>query len=98
MPLSPTWHLQGPHVNGQNASAVDLSLAPKLFHLQVALEHFKGWKIPESLTSVHAYTKVRHCKLSTGCISQSFPQNSPESDNWHRAFSLFRLFSAASPL
>jgi hypothetical protein len=37
---------------------VDLSLAPKLFHLQVALEHFKGWKIPETLTSVHAYTKV----------------------------------------
>jgi glutathione S-transferase len=48
----------GPYVNGQNVSAVDLSLAPKLFHLQVALEHFKGWKIPESLTSVHAYTKA----------------------------------------
>jgi hypothetical protein len=39
-------------------SAADLSLGPKLFHLQVALEHFKGWKIPETLTSVHAYTQV----------------------------------------
>ena len=38
-----------------------LSLGPKLFHLQVALEHFKGWKIPENLTSVHAYTKVHKC-------------------------------------
>ncbi|KAL5202812.1 hypothetical protein ABZP36_013764 [Zizania latifolia] len=48
----------GPFINGQNVSAVDLSLAPKLFHLQVSLEHFKGWKIPENLTNVHAYTKA----------------------------------------
>lgn len=48
----------GPYINGENVSAADLSLGPKLFHLQVALEHFKGWKIPENLTSVHAYTKV----------------------------------------
>ncbi|WVZ95917.1 hypothetical protein U9M48_041623 [Paspalum notatum var. saurae] len=48
----------GPYINGENVSAADLSLGPKLFHLQVALEHFKGWKIPESLTSVHAYTKT----------------------------------------
>ncbi|VAH01065.1 unnamed protein product [Triticum turgidum subsp. durum] len=30
----------------------------KLYHLQVALEHFKGWKVPETLTSVHAYTEA----------------------------------------
>ena len=48
----------GPYINGENVSAADLSLGPKLFHLQVALENFKGWKIPENLTSVHAYTKV----------------------------------------
>ncbi|XP_052155255.1 probable glutathione S-transferase DHAR1, cytosolic [Oryza glaberrima] len=48
----------GPFINGQNISAADLSLAPKLYHLQVALEHFKGWKIPEDLTNVHAYTEA----------------------------------------
>jgi glutathione S-transferase len=58
MPLSTFSCLQGPYINGENVSATDLSLGPKLFHLQVALEHFKGWKIPENLTSVHAYTKA----------------------------------------
>nr|CAD1828744.1 unnamed protein product [Ananas comosus var. bracteatus] len=48
----------GPFVNGEKISAVDLSLAPKLFHLQVALDHFKGWKIPENLTYVHSYMKL----------------------------------------
>ncbi|KAI5659881.1 hypothetical protein M9H77_28674 [Catharanthus roseus] len=48
----------GPYVNGENICAVDLSLAPKLYHLVVALGHFKDWKIPESLTHVHNYTKV----------------------------------------
>ncbi|XP_008794549.2 probable glutathione S-transferase DHAR1, cytosolic [Phoenix dactylifera] len=48
----------GPYVNGENISAVDLSLAPKLFHLEITLDHFKGWKIPENLTHVHAYMKL----------------------------------------
>ncbi|XP_010920727.1 probable glutathione S-transferase DHAR1, cytosolic isoform X1 [Elaeis guineensis] len=48
----------GPYVNGENISAVDLSLAPKLFHLEIVLDHFKGWKIPENLTYVHAYMKL----------------------------------------
>jgi len=69
--LSILWCLQGPYINGENVSAADLSLAPKLFHLQVALEHFKGWKIPENLTNVHAYTKVHKC--SSDRISLSVP-------------------------
>ncbi|KAG0516617.1 hypothetical protein BDA96_09G018700 [Sorghum bicolor] len=47
-----------PYISAKNVSAVDLSLAPKLFHLVVALEHFKHWKVPESLSNVHAYTKA----------------------------------------
>jgi hypothetical protein len=47
-------------------SAADLSLGLKLFHLQVALEHFKGWKIPETLTSVHAYTEVHQMFTELG--------------------------------
>lgn len=51
--------MQGrPYISGERVTAADLSLAPKLFHLVVALEHFKGWKVPESMSSVHAYTQV----------------------------------------
>ncbi|KAM0941296.1 putative glutathione dehydrogenase (ascorbate) [Dioscorea sansibarensis] len=48
----------GPFINGENISAVDLSLAPKLFHMEIALDHFKGWKVPEDLTNVHEYMKL----------------------------------------
>jgi len=48
----------GPFVNGENISAVDLSLAPKLFHLKVALGHFKKWSVPEELTYVRNYMEA----------------------------------------
>ncbi|KAJ3676651.1 hypothetical protein LUZ60_004063 [Juncus effusus] len=48
----------GPFVNGENISAIDMSIAPKLYHMEVALGHFKAWKVPESLTYVHAYMKL----------------------------------------
>ncbi|MQM09113.1 hypothetical protein Taro_041976 [Colocasia esculenta] len=48
----------GPFIGGENISAVDLSLAPKLFHLKVALGHFKSWTVPEDLKHVHAYTEL----------------------------------------
>ncbi|KAL9418912.1 hypothetical protein AB3S75_036798 [Citrus x aurantiifolia] len=47
----------GPFIAGEKVTAVDLSLAPKLYHLQVALEHFKQWTVPESLAHVHGYIK-----------------------------------------
>ncbi|KAJ4719806.1 Glutathione S-transferase [Melia azedarach] len=47
----------GPFIAGEKVTAVDLSLAPKLYHLQVALEHFKKWTVPENLTHVHEYLK-----------------------------------------
>ncbi|KAL2230272.1 glutathione S-transferase DHAR2-like [Sesamum indicum] len=49
---------KGPYVNGENICAVDLSLAPKLYHLDVALAHFKNWIVPENLTHVHNYLKL----------------------------------------
>ncbi|CAH8357347.1 unnamed protein product [Eruca vesicaria subsp. sativa] len=45
----------GPFIAGEKVSAVDLSLAPKLYHLEVALGHFKSWSVPGSLTHVHNY-------------------------------------------
>lgn len=51
--------MQGPYICGANISALDLGLAPKLYHLEVALGHFKGWSVPESLSLVRNYMKVR---------------------------------------
>ncbi|KAL9230540.1 hypothetical protein vseg_005878 [Gypsophila vaccaria] len=48
----------GPYVCGEKITAVDLSLAPKLYHLEVALDHFKSWSIPEDLTHVRNYMKL----------------------------------------
>ncbi|MED6136873.1 Glutathione S-transferase dhar1, mitochondrial [Stylosanthes scabra] len=48
----------GPFVAGENVTAVDLSLAPKLYHLIIALDHFKNWTIPQDLAHVHNYTKL----------------------------------------
>ncbi|MCL7045666.1 hypothetical protein MKW94_004067, partial [Papaver nudicaule] len=42
-------------------SAVDLALAPKLYHLEAALGHFKCWSVPKNLTFVQNYMKV--CKV-----------------------------------
>ncbi|KAF8021949.1 hypothetical protein BT93_G2171 [Corymbia citriodora subsp. variegata] len=54
----------GPYIAGEKITAVDLSLAPKLFHLEVALGHFKKWTVPESLTHVHSYTKLLFARES----------------------------------
>ncbi|CAI8601584.1 unnamed protein product [Vicia faba] len=54
----------GPYVAGEKVSAVDLSLAPKLYHLVLALGHFKKWTIPESLTHVHNYIKLLFARES----------------------------------
>ncbi|KAF8080462.1 hypothetical protein N665_0944s0024 [Sinapis alba] len=48
----------GPFIAGGKVSAVDLSLAPKLYHLKVALGHYKSWSVPESLPHVHGYMKA----------------------------------------
>ncbi|KAK4411762.1 putative glutathione S-transferase DHAR2, chloroplastic [Sesamum angolense] len=39
-------------------SAADLSLAPKLYHLEIALGHYKNWSIPDSLTYVQSYMET----------------------------------------
>lgn len=45
----------GPFIDGEKISAVDLSLAPKLYHLKIALGHFKNWSIPEELSYLNTY-------------------------------------------
>ncbi|KAL0539298.1 hypothetical protein IC582_023501 [Cucumis melo] len=48
----------GPYVAGEKVTAVDLSLAPKLYHVDIALGHFKKWSIPKELASLIAYKEL----------------------------------------
>ncbi|CAA6654875.1 unnamed protein product [Spirodela intermedia] len=45
----------GPYVNYAKPCAVDLNLAPKFYHLEITLDHFKGWTIPENLNHLRSY-------------------------------------------
>ncbi|KAK9062167.1 hypothetical protein SSX86_019353 [Deinandra increscens subsp. villosa] len=48
----------GPFINGKDISAADLSLGPKLYHLEIALGHFKKWSVPDSLPHLKTYMKT----------------------------------------
>ncbi|XP_011021307.1 PREDICTED: glutathione S-transferase DHAR2-like isoform X2 [Populus euphratica] len=48
----------GPFIAGEKITVVDLSFAPNLYHLEVALGHFKNWTIPDNLTHVLNYIKL----------------------------------------
>lgn len=50
--------MQGPFINGGTISAADLSLAPKLYHMEIALGHYKNWSVPDALAHVKTYMKV----------------------------------------
>lgn len=45
----------GPFVGGARPNAHDCSLAPKLYHAVIALDHFKGWSLPGEFAAVRAY-------------------------------------------
>uniref|UniRef100_A0A3Q7ISE3 Dehydroascorbate reductase n=1 Tax=Solanum lycopersicum TaxID=4081 RepID=A0A3Q7ISE3_SOLLC len=47
----------GPFINGNEVSAADLSLGPKLYHLEIALGNYKNWSIPDSLSYMKSYMK-----------------------------------------
>lgn len=50
--------LKGPFINGKEVTAADLALGPKLYHLEIALGHYKKWSVPDSLPDLKAYMKV----------------------------------------
>ena len=45
----------GPYIGGAQPCATDVSLMPKLYHLVVALDHFRGWEMPEKYTAIKNY-------------------------------------------
>ncbi|KAG0455521.1 hypothetical protein HPP92_024813 [Vanilla planifolia] len=48
----------GPFVNGEKISSADLSLGPKLYHLEIVLGHYKHWSVPESLVFLKKYMEL----------------------------------------
>jgi glutathione S-transferase len=54
----------GPYLNGEKISAPDLALAPKLYHLKIALGHYKKWSIPAEFTSLNSYIDTLHSRES----------------------------------
>jgi len=55
-------NVKGPFINGEKISAADLSLAPKLYHMKIALGHYKNWSVPDSLPFVKSYMEVNKCQ------------------------------------
>ncbi|KAJ3674751.1 hypothetical protein LUZ60_005367 [Juncus effusus] len=45
----------GPFINGEKISGADLALAPKLYHMEISLGHYKSWSVPENLSYVKNY-------------------------------------------
>ncbi|PWA75122.1 dehydroascorbate reductase 2 [Artemisia annua] len=66
----------GPYVNGKDITAVDLSLAPKLYHLVEACKENNEWNIPKKFTKVLNYNKLLFNRTS---FKKTKP--SPESVN-----------------
>ncbi|CAK7344051.1 unnamed protein product [Dovyalis caffra] len=58
----------GPFINGEKVSAADLALGPKLYHLEIALEHYKSWLVPESLPYVKSYMKPMNADFDCGLL------------------------------
>ncbi|CAK0781401.1 hypothetical protein CVIRNUC_005364 [Coccomyxa viridis] len=50
-------HGRSPFLGGERPNAVDCMIAPRLYHIEVAMKELKGWEIPSSLTSLHEYMK-----------------------------------------
>ncbi|CAL5221318.1 g3490 [Coccomyxa viridis] len=43
------------YLGGDRPNAVDCMIAPRLYHIQVAMKELKGWEIPSNLTNLHEY-------------------------------------------
>ncbi|MFS8009784.1 putative glutathione dehydrogenase (ascorbate) [Helianthus anomalus] len=48
----------GPFIIGKDISTADLWLGPKLYHMEIALGHYKKWSVPDSLPHLKTYMKT----------------------------------------
>ncbi|EOY03947.1 Dehydroascorbate reductase 1 isoform 3 [Theobroma cacao] len=46
------------YIKENKISAADLSLGPKLYHLEIALGHYKKWSVPDTLPYVKSYMET----------------------------------------
>ncbi|XP_058099018.1 glutathione S-transferase DHAR2-like isoform X2 [Magnolia sinica] len=56
--------VHGPYVDGDDVTSIDLFLAPKLYHMETVLSHFKNWTIPKSLKYVENYCEMLFSRLT----------------------------------
>ncbi|GLC33553.1 Glutathione S-transferase dhar1 [Pleodorina starrii] len=49
---------QGPLFGGQQINATDAAVAPKLYHIIVALKHFKNWDMPPEFAAINKYMEA----------------------------------------
>eukprot|EP00850_Spirogloea_muscicola_P011153 SM000068S20585 [mRNA] locus=s68:345639:347549:- [translate_table: standard] len=54
----------GPFILGDRLSSLDLSLAPKLYHVEIALKHFKDWSMPPDLTALRSHIETVQARES----------------------------------
>ncbi|XP_057497063.1 probable glutathione S-transferase DHAR2, chloroplastic isoform X1 [Actinidia eriantha] len=64
----------GPFVNGKEVSAADLSLGPKLYHLEIALGHYKNWLVPDSFPYLKSYMKTIF-SMDSFVKTRAFPED-----------------------
>lgn len=76
---------KGPFVAGEKFTDLDSALGPKLLHARVALQHFYGFKFPESLSALKKYMENVENR-------QSFKNTSYPNDmivkGWQKKFEL----------
>ena len=62
--------LQGPYLEGNYVTSADVALAPKLYHLQIALAHYKNWSnIEPFYPALTRYMKVQNLYPSLKSLS-----------------------------
>ncbi|PWA95816.1 dehydroascorbate reductase 2 [Artemisia annua] len=75
----------GPYVSGEKITAVDLSLATKLYHLEHACWRYKKWAVPDDLTAVQQYKKLLFDRDS---FENTKPRPQNVNEGWRQRLSL----------
>eukprot|EP00270_Netrium_digitus_P007969 TRINITY_DN2350_c0_g1_i1.p1 TRINITY_DN2350_c0_g1~~TRINITY_DN2350_c0_g1_i1.p1 ORF type:complete len:320 (-),score=53.34 TRINITY_DN2350_c0_g1_i1:214-1113(-) len=75
----------GLYLGGEQVSSVDLSLAPKLYHLRITTKKFKNWTIPDKYTHVINYIKALESRNS---FKKTDPGEESVISGWSQALGL----------
>lgn len=48
----------GPYIGGTSPCATDMLIMPRLYHISIALPHFRNWSIPAKYEMIHKYMEA----------------------------------------